>query len=249
MNKRILLGVDAPITPATQHALRAVCEFIDQTTPEIHLILLHVIPVPNIASPALGMYVGHMHTTSSPTPYTQDQRSVGELALRRARAELENRGLQPEQIEMMLRMGTPAEETIKAAKELRVDLIVIGSRGNATRQQVRRFFAGSISRRILDLATCPVMVVVPPALPPSDIKKPHNLVKWYEESITRYLQEHTGDLTVFTPQEVALTFAPSDKKEPGRKEQAAAILALEQLTHNGLLCRHDVKGEMRYVND
>ena len=133
------------------------------------------------------------------------------------------------------------------AKELQADLIVIGSRGNGRRQRVRRFFAGSISRRILDLATCPVMVVVPPA--PPHTKMPNDLVKWYEESITRYLQEHTGDLTVFTPQDVALTFAPSHKKEPGRKEQAAAILALEQLARGGLLCRHDVKGEMRYVND
>jgi nucleotide-binding universal stress UspA family protein len=243
MNKRILLGVNAPITPATQHALRAVCEFIDQTIPEIHLILLHVIPIPNISSPALGMYVGHMQTA----PYTSDQRSNGELALRRARAELENRGLQPGQIETMLRMGSPAEETIRVAKELQVDLIVIGSRGNATRQQVRRFFAGSTSRRVLDLATCPVMVVVPPT--PLHSKQPHDLVKWYEESITRYLQEHTGDLTVFTPQEVTLIFAPSHKKEPGRKERAAAVLALEQLARDGLLCRHDIKGEMRYVND
>ena len=112
---------------------------------------------------------------------------------------------------------------------------------------MRRFFAGSISRRILDLAVCPVLVVVPPT--PPQMKKPRDLVKWYEESITRYLQEHTGDLTVFTPHEVALTFAPSPQKEPGRKEEAAAILALEQLARGGLLCRHDVKGEMRYVND
>jgi nucleotide-binding universal stress UspA family protein len=243
MQKRILLGIDAPITPATQHALRAVCEFIDQTIPEIHLFLLHVISVPNISSPALGIYVGHMQSSH----YTSEQRSLGELALRRARTELENRGLHPEQIETLLRIGTPVDETIKVAKELQADLIVIGSRGNTPRQRLRRFFAGSISRRILDLATCPVMIVVPPA--PPQMKKPHDLVKWYEDSITHYLQEHTGDLTVFTPREVALTFAPSHKKEPGRKEQAAAILALEQLARGGLLCRHDVKGEMRYVND
>ena len=243
MNKQILLGIDAPITPATQHALRAVCEFIDQTLPEMRLILLHVIPVPNISSPALGMYVGHMQ----PASYTSDQRSWGDLNLRRARVELENRGLLPEQIETLLRVGTPAEEIVKVAKELQVDLIVVGSQGNGTRQQVRRFFAGSISRRILDLATCPVMVVVQP--PPPHSKKPHDLVKWYEESITSYLHEHTSDLTVFTPQEVAQAFAPSSKKEPGRKERAAAILALERLASSGLLCRHDVKGEMRYVND
>ena len=30
---------------------------------------------------------------------------------------------------------------------------------------------------------------------------------------------------------------------------AAAILALDHLANDGILCRHDVKGEMRYVND
>ena len=243
MNKRILLGVDAPISYATQHALRTVCEFIEQATPEIHLILLHIIPVPNISSPTIGMYTGHLQ----PVPSTPDQRALGELALRRARTELENRGLSPGQIETLLRLGSPAEETVKVAKETQVDLIVIGSRGNTTRQQVRRFFAGSISRRILNLAPCPVMIVIPPT--PMQIKQPHDLVKWYEEAITRYLQEHTGDLTVFTPREVAMAFAPPRKKEPGRKELAAAILALEHLARSGLLCRHDVKGEMRYVND
>ncbi len=213
MYKRILLGIDAPVTPVTQHALRAVCELIDATLPEIHLFLLHVIPVLNISSPTLGMYAGHMQSAS----YTSDQHSLGELSLRRARTELENRGLQPEHIETLLRLGTPVEETIKVAKELQVDLIIIGSRGNGRRQRVRRFFAGSTSRRILDLATCPVMIVVPPA--PPQMKMPHDLVKWYEESITRYLQEHTGDLTVFTPREVALTFAPSPKKSQGAKNK------------------------------
>src|SRR5690349_18529926 len=136
MHKRILLGIDAPVTPATQHALRAVCEFIDQATPEIHLFLLHVITVPNISSPTLGMYVGHMQSAH----YTTEQRSTGELALRRARTELENRGLHPQQIETLLRTGTPVEETIKVAKELQADLIIVGSRGNSPRQRVRRFF-------------------------------------------------------------------------------------------------------------
>ena len=243
MKKRILLGIDALISPATQHALRTISELIEQAIPQLHLVLLHVIPVPNVTSPALGMYVGQLQPTSS----TSDQRAEGELALRRAQIELQNRGLAPDQIETLTRLGSPAEELAKAARELQVDVIVVGSRGNGARQQARRFFAGSISRRILALAPCPVMIVTLPH--PIHIKQPHDLVKWYEESITRYLQEHTSDLTVFTPQEVALAFIPPHKKGPGRKERAAAILALEHLARNGVLCRHDVKGEMRYVND
>jgi len=88
-----------------------------------------------------------------------------------------------------------------------------------------------------------MIVTLPRTAPPGD------LVTWYEQAITTYLQEHTNSLTVFTPQEVAQKFVPPRKKAPGRKEIAAAALALEQLASTGLLCRHDVKGELRYVND
>jgi nucleotide-binding universal stress UspA family protein len=243
MKKRILLGVDAPLSPATQQALRAISALVDEGMPTISFVLLHVIPVPAITSPTFGAYGGHTPSLE----FTSEQRERGEMALRKARATLQDCGLAAGQIEMMMRQGAPAEEVVRAAKELPADMIVIGSRGNSPRQRLRRIFAGSISRRILSLANCPVTIVVPPA--PTPRQRPHDLVKWYETSITHYLEEHTGDLTVFTPQEVTRTFAPPDKKEPGRKERAAAILALEQLASSGVLCRHDVKGELRYVND
>jgi hypothetical protein len=88
------------------------------------------------------------------------------------------------------------------------------------------------------------MIVVPPRAP-----SPSDLVAWYEEAITHYLKDHTTTLSVFTPQQAAQQFAPPNKKTPGRKEIAAATLALEHLARSGVLCRHDVKGELRYVND
>lgn len=239
MNKRILLGIDAPISPATQHALEEVSALAEQALSHFSLILLHVVPMLSISSPSPGMYTGH----AQPATITHDQRTLGETALRQARAELEKRGLRAENIETLLRMGTPAEETVKAAQELHVDMIVVGSRGNTAGQKVRRFFAGSVSRRILSLAHCPVMIVLPAENTPRD------LVRWYSDAITRYLGEHRGDLSVFTPAEVATTFIPPGKQEVGRKERAAAILALEDLARRGILCRHDIQGEMRYVND
>ncbi len=240
MNKHILLGIDAPISPATQQALRSMSEFVEQLAPQLHLILLHVIPVPSISSPALGMYVGYLQ----PTFVTSEQRSLAEDVLRNARTELQKQGIPSGQIETLIRLGVPADQIVKVARELHVDFIVVGSRGNSTVQKIRRFIAGSTSRRILQIASCPVMIVNSP-----QSRQPADLVTWYEESITHYLQEHTSDLTVFTPLEVAQMFAPPSKKAPGRKEKAAAILALEQLARSGVLCRHDVKGEMRYVND
>lgn len=54
------------------------------------------------------------------------------------------------------RTGTPREQIIKLAKDLEVDLIVIGSHGNTG---LTHFFFGSTAERVVGLASCPVMVV------------------------------------------------------------------------------------------
>ena len=240
MNKRILLGIDAPISPATQNALRSMREFVEQVAPSLQLVLLHVIPIPYFTSPVLGISTGHMQ----PTFFTSEQRSLAEEALQNASTELLKQGINPSQIDTLIYTGVPADQITKAAVELHVDFIVVGSRGSSSKQKIRRFFTGSTSRSILQLAHCPVMIVSYP-----NSRQPTNLVSWYENSIRHYLQEHTSDLTVFSPQEVAQMFVPPGKKTVGRKEIAAAILALEQLARGGKLCRHDVKGQMKYVND
>jgi nucleotide-binding universal stress UspA family protein len=240
MNKRILLGIDTNISPATQRALSTVCEIMQQPSTSLGLVLLHVIPASTMASPSLGMYVGHSFSTS----ISADQHRQAEEILRNVCVELQKAGIASEQIEVAIRVGLPAEEIARAARELHAGLIVIGSQGNAWRQNIRRFLVGSISRGVLRLAECPVMIV-----PAAKMACPGDLVTWYEEAITSFLQEHPHSLSVFTPQEVALLFVPPMKRAPGRKEIAAAALALEQLAGTGILCRHDVKGELRYVND
>ncbi len=240
MNKRILLGIDAPISPATQHALRSMSEFVEQAAPLLKIILLHVIPIPYFSAPTLGMSSGHMQ----PAFFTTQQRYLAKEALQDASNELLKQGIHASQIETMIYTGVPADQITKAAVELQVDVSVVGSRGSSSKHQIRRLFTGSTSRSILQLASCPVMIVNYP-----QTKRPGDLVNWYEKSIRQYLQEHTDDLTVFSPQEVAQMFVPPGKKAAGRKERAAAILALEHLAHRGTLCRHDIKGEMKYVND
>ncbi len=240
MNKRILLGIDMNISAPTQLALHAVSAFMEQASPQLHVVLLSVIPVPYMTSPSLGMYVGHLF----PMSITSGQRSQAEDDLHKARTELQKAGVAPEQIEVIIRIGIPAEEIAKVAKELLVNFIVVGSRGNSLRQKIRRFFVGSTSRRVLQLAPCPVMIVSTPR-----VVLPADLVAWYSEAITQYLQQHTNSLTVFIPQEVAQKFVPPKKKKAGRKEIAAATLALEQLTGSGVLCRHDISGVLKYVND
>lgn len=241
MNKCIVLGIDAPLSPATQQAIRTIKTLIGPAAPRLRLILLHVIPLPYVSSPALGVYTGQMQ----PPAATAEQRLEAEKVLATVRSSLQEQLTDSLRVEICIRQGSPADEMLKVAREVHADLLVVGSRGGGMWERVRRFFLGSKSRRVLQSATCPVMIVnVSPA------KRPSDLVAWYEEAITYYLHENPGGLTVFTPTEVAQLFAPpGGKKGSNRKERAAAVLALEHLAKAGLLCRHEVQGELRYVND
>ena len=236
MNKRILLGIDTDLSPSTQYALRITSELLEQSSPELRLILLHVIPVPFDTTPTWGKSMEAL-------PPTTQQCLQAERALRRACTAVQQQGIAPGRIESLQRVGTPADEIVRAARELQVDFIVIGSRGNFLRQRIRRVLIGSTSRRVLKLAPCPIMVAVPPRAP-----RPRNLVAWYKEAVTGSLSEHQGSLIAFTAFEVAQVFAPPNRPI-GSKEVEAAARALEELARSGLLCRHKVKGEVRYLND
>jgi nucleotide-binding universal stress UspA family protein len=63
--------------------------------------------------------------------------------------------LQPPPFEF-IRVGKPATEIIKAAKEWPADLIVIGSHG---RWGVERLLLGSVAEAVMRHAACPVLVV------------------------------------------------------------------------------------------
>ena len=52
--------------------------------------------------------------------------------------------------------GDPAEEILKLANEIGVELIAMGSRG---RTGLLGAVLGSVSRKVLDRASCPVLIV------------------------------------------------------------------------------------------
>jgi nucleotide-binding universal stress UspA family protein len=58
-------------------------------------------------------------------------------------------------VDAYVRAGTPADEIIRAANELDVDLIVVGGRGKGA---VEAILLGSVSYRVLHHAPCPVLV-------------------------------------------------------------------------------------------
>ncbi|MBE3558502.1 MAG: universal stress protein [Ktedonobacteraceae bacterium] len=237
---RILVSIDTELSPVTQQVLRTVSEFVEQASPQVFLLLLNVIPMTQTVVAHPGWYIGQ-DLALAPTSW---QRAHAEEILRRAGEILQGYGVSPERTQYIVRVGATAEEIVKAARELHVSLIVVGSRGNTWKQRLRRLLIGSISRAVIRSAPCPVMLVIPPSPP-----RNQDLVAWYEGAIKQYLSEHTDSLMVLTPQQVAQQFTPPSKKIAGHKEIAAAILALERLTNAGILCRHNVKGEPRYVND
>ena len=52
--------------------------------------------------------------------------------------------------------GRPSDKIVETAKEEKIDLIVIGSRGLGG---IKEFFLGSVSDRVADKAPCPVLIV------------------------------------------------------------------------------------------
>lgn len=61
-----------------------------------------------------------------------------------------------------VRFGHPAHEIVRAAADLKVDLLVVGSHGL---KGMRRFLLGSVSHNVLHYAPCSVLIVKTPAAP------------------------------------------------------------------------------------
>jgi nucleotide-binding universal stress UspA family protein len=75
-------------------------------------------------------------------------------------AELEGRVRQKGlQVESLVSKGHPFERIVEVATSAAVDLIVIGSHGQAGLTRLTRLLLGSTAGRVVELATCPVLVV------------------------------------------------------------------------------------------
>ncbi|GLI32609.1 universal stress protein [Desulforhabdus amnigena] len=59
-------------------------------------------------------------------------------------------------VEFLIRKGEPAEEVINVAKELSIDMIVVGSQGNTALADAS---IGGVAQSVVNSAPCPVLVV------------------------------------------------------------------------------------------
>jgi nucleotide-binding universal stress UspA family protein len=62
----------------------------------------------------------------------------------------------PAPVKQVLEMGDAGHTIVQVAKDLAVDVVVVGSRG---RGAIRRALMGSVSTHIVNHAPCPVIVV------------------------------------------------------------------------------------------
>ena len=114
-----------------------------------HLILLHVIHVPELAYPGTGMSVGKEFATKA----EQALRSAGVKILDDMSAKLPSDiGRLTKRVEV----GFPAEMILSLAEKEKVDGIVVGSRGLGV---IREHVLGSVSHRVISHAPCSTLVV------------------------------------------------------------------------------------------
>lgn len=239
MGRCILVGVDAPFSPATRSALELACQVLEQDTLASHLLLLHVIPVPVDPAPRWGRPLGSW----SYVPPTRSQLHLAHDVLQQACALLGQRGIALSSVEFLVRAGTPTDELVHIARERQVDLLVLGTGLPARIHVLRQVFFDRSTRRVFRAAPCRVLLAHPPAALHAG-----NLSVWYEQALQLCLVQQGAQLVVFTPTEVARRFALPDQPI-GHREIKAAARTLKRLADRGLLVCQVIGGELRCWND
>lgn len=141
---KVLLATDG-----SAHSRAAVSRvrWLAELVPQMHVIVLYVLPSP--------ITVDQIATAQTGLNYGPGIARKAESALASAVDELT--GVLPaEQVEQRLMMGVPGDLITEVAQAENVELIVMGARGAGP---VRALLLGSTSHRVLQLATCPVLIV------------------------------------------------------------------------------------------
>lgn len=142
MRMKLLLAVDGSAC-----SLRAVGHVVAirqawRMAPQVHLLNVH----PPIPIARARQQVGHDNLQ-------RYYREEGEAQLAAAEATLRDAGID---FVRHLHVGDPGEVIVQLAHELGCDWIVVGNQG---RSALADAVIGSVSRRVLKLASCPVLLV------------------------------------------------------------------------------------------
>jgi nucleotide-binding universal stress UspA family protein len=139
--ERILIAVD--FSEHSQRAVEAGAELARQFGARVDLVHAFELPLP-VLTP---------YEVALPDNFVGEARDAAGRELARVEKELAGKGLQ---VEGHLRDGPPDAAIDELARDLGVDLIVMGTRGNTGLKHV---LLGSVAERTLRNAPCPVLTV------------------------------------------------------------------------------------------
>ncbi len=148
MIKKILVAIDG--SKSSDKALEFALDLAQKYVAQVVLInVFDTLSFLYLTSPSL------ISTPIIPTEQLEESRIFHNKMLLKAlkKAKSSNKDLE---ISKKFVKGKPADRIIEVAKEDGFDLIVIGSRGFGV---IKEVFLGSVSHRVADRASCPVLIV------------------------------------------------------------------------------------------
>jgi nucleotide-binding universal stress UspA family protein len=138
--KHILVPTD--LSEGAEQALDYACELARTLGAHIHL--LHVIGIPTLGVPELGLAVT---TTVIDDMVLDSQDAIARLARTKCDAQVG---------QVLVRTGDARDVINQTAKELGIDLIVMGTHG---RRGISRALLGSVAETVVRSAPCAVLTV------------------------------------------------------------------------------------------
>jgi len=151
--KRILLAVDE--TKGTKNAFNQYSSFCACMRPRsIVLVYVEKFEGKSLIDAMLGdAELSTLKDVLKGTAYQKALDKKAQTILKYYKSALEKKGLTG--VKTVIKKGHPAEEILKTAKDVKADMIVIGSRS----MRATHLFMGSVSREVADGANIPVLIV------------------------------------------------------------------------------------------
>lgn len=151
MTSRILVPHDG--TEMSDKALDKATELAQALDSE--MVIVHIVDnrfVPPSAT--LGFISDRTSLEDAKIQLVKILKSGAERMLKDRLSKVEKAGIK---VEFVLGVGSPSEEIVKIARNVKADLIVMGSRQLKRSDTIRAL--GSVARKVSETAYCPVMII------------------------------------------------------------------------------------------
>lgn len=151
MTGRILVPHDG--TEMSDRALAKATELAGVLGAE--MVIVHIVDsrfVPPSAT--LGFISDRTSLEAAKTELVRILKSGAEQMLKKRLEEVKKKGVK---VNFLLGVGSPADEIVKEARNVKADMIVIGSRQLRGVDKLKAL--GSVARKVSETAECPVMII------------------------------------------------------------------------------------------